>query len=130
MLRPCSEYREMRNSDVALGSVDAAKLHLREWAERAQAGYGDLVSTLDDCRDLALHGQAGLGGYREPLPGLDALEQAVGQPDLVSRGHDGGLDLVAHGDLHLAVLVGQLRPVDQRLALAPHVDEDGLLTDL
>ncbi len=68
--------------------------------------------------------------HRERLARLRAALEPVGEPRLVARLDDGGFHLVAHGDAQLAVLVGELGPVDPGLALAADVDKDVLGRDV
>src|SRR5262249_21273693 len=80
--------------------------------------------------DLALHGEPGFRGDREPRPGLYALQQPIGQSDLVPRPDHRRLDRIAHRDLDLTVLVLELGAIHEGLPLAADVDEDRLLVDL
>ena len=113
-----------------LGVVDAVPIHLGEGAERAQPRHRHLVAALDDEATLPSTGRPVSAATASPCRAwAPAIRRWDRRSDVAAADH-GRLDGVAHRHREVPLGVHQLGPVDQRLALAADVDEDGLVVDV
>src|SRR5262249_34728976 len=110
-------------ADEGRGVLDVTDVELRDRAEAAHAGDGDLDAALVDRGDQALDGEAEGGRLLElGLGDVAGAERVKDDAARLARGlDDAALDGVPDADAELAALVAKLDDVDHPLGLGAEV---------
>ena len=109
-----------------------AHVNQRTWQEAADILDVDGETTLDLAADAAGDGLVLLEGFLKLVPhhgALGFLARQHGLAKAILEGIQGNLDLVAHGDVDLAVVVTELLDRHDAFGLQAGVDYDDVATD-